>query len=75
MLGKAFDVEWDVSWPDLQVTVVDPSSLPIARRIRRDAMVQAQLAQSAPQAYVAQNLGIERSRFDGVVFDYSVLTP
>ena len=24
---------------------------------------------------MAQNLGIERSRFDGVVFDYSLLTP
>jgi len=74
-IGKAFDIAWDVSWPDLQVTVVDPSLLPIARRIRRDAMVEAQLAASSPQAYVAQNLGIERSRFDGVVFDYSLLTP
>jgi hypothetical protein len=74
-LGKAFDLEWEVSWPDLQVTAVDPSSLPLARRIRRDALVQAQLASSAPNAYVGQNLGLQRTRFDGVVFDYSLVTP
>ena len=75
ILGKAFDIAWDISWPDLQVVVVDPSLLPVARRIRRDAMVQAQLAASSSQAYVGQSLGIERTRFDGVVFDYSLLTP
>jgi hypothetical protein len=75
IIGKAFSLEWDVSWPDLQVTVVDPSSLPVALRIRRDAMVQAQLASSAPPLYVGQNLGLQRSRFDGVVFDYSLVTP
>ena len=75
MLGKAFDVEWDVSWPDLQVTVIDPSDLPVARRIQRDAMVQAQLASTAPPAYAAQQLALQRGRFDGVVFDYSLLTP
>lgn len=75
VIGKAFDLEWDVSWPDLQMTVVDPGSLPVARRIRRDALVQAQLASSAPNAYVGQNLGLQRSRFDGVVFDYSLVTP
>lgn len=75
VIGTAFDIAWDVSWPDLQVTVVDPSLLPVARRIRRDAMVQAQLAASSSQAYVAQNLGMQRSRFNGVVFDYSLLTP
>ena len=75
VIGKAFDLEWDVSWPDLQMTVVDPGSLPVARRIRRDALVQAQLASSSPAAYVGQNLGLQRSRFDGVVFDYSLLTP
>lgn len=75
MLGTAFDVEWEVSWPDLQVTVIDPSGLPVARRIRRDAMVQAQLASTAPPAYASQELALQRRRFDGVVFDYSLLTP
>jgi hypothetical protein len=75
ILGKAFEVDWDVSWPDLQVTVVDPSLLPVARRIRRDALAEAQLAASAPQAFVAQNLSVQRSQLNGVVFDYSLLTP
>ncbi len=74
-IGKAFDIQWDISWPDLQVTVVDPSLLPVARRIRRDALAQAQLAATNPQLLVGQNLGMERSRLNGVVFDYSLLTP
>ena len=32
------DVEFQVSWPDLTVTVLNPDSLPVARRIRRDQM-------------------------------------
>ncbi len=74
VLGPAFDIEWEVSWPDLQVVVVDPSTLPIARRVRRDALARAQLAAAETPQYLGTAVPLPRSRFDGVVFDYSLLT-
>lgn len=74
VLGPVFEVEWEVSWPDLQVVVVDPSNLPIARRVRRDALARAQLASAETPQYLGAAVPLPRSRFDGVVFDYSLLT-
>lgn len=74
-LGRAFNVEWDVSWADLQVTVVEPGALPVAWRIRRETMLRAELAASAPPEYAGLQLGLERGRIDGLVLDYSLLAP
>jgi hypothetical protein len=74
-LGRALNVEWDVSWADLQVTVVEPGTLPVARRIRREAMLRAELAASSAPEFAGLQLGLERGRIDGLVFDYSVLAP
>jgi hypothetical protein len=75
VLARAFNLEWDVSWPDLQVAVIEPGALPIARRIRRESLLRAQRTGSATNQYAGLELGLERSRLNGLVLDYSVLTP
>lgn len=75
ILGHTLGLEWDVSWSDLQVAVIDPRELPVARRLRRESMVRARLSRSSETEYAGLRLGLERPRVDGVVFDYSVLTP
>lgn len=74
VLAKAFELEWAVSWPDLQVVVVDPSNLPIARRIRRDELNRARLASAETPQYLGTAVPLQRSHFGGLVFDYSLLT-
>lgn len=75
VLARAFGLDWDVSWPDLQVTVLEPGSLPVARRIRRESLLRAQLQRSTSAEYTGLRLGVDRSRLNGLVVDYSVLTP
>lgn len=74
-LATALGIEWDVSWPDLQVAVIEPGSLPIARRLRREAMLKAQLDHASETQYTGLELGLERPRVDGLTVDYSVLAP
>ena len=74
-LAQAFGLEWAVSWEDLQVTALDPAPLPLARRVRREAYLSARLDRGAAQAAPGLRLGLERPRMDGLVFDYSVITP
>lgn len=75
VLARAFNLEWDVSWPDLQVAVLEPGTLPVARRIRRESLLRAQLLSSSTPEYSGLRMGLERSRLKGLVLDYSVLTP
>jgi hypothetical protein len=76
VLGELLGLEWAVSWADLQVVVLEPGSLPIARRLRREATLRSRLAASAvPDAPTGLRLGLERPRVDGVVFDYTLLSP
>jgi hypothetical protein len=75
VLGRAFRLDWDVSWQDLQVTVLEPGSLPVARRLQRESMMRARLASSSTPEYTGLRLGLERPRVNGMVFDYSLLTP
>ncbi|PYO92729.1 MAG: hypothetical protein DMD58_01385 [Gemmatimonadetes bacterium] len=42
-LGDLLGVMFAVDWSDLTATVIDPSSLPIARRLRREAAREAYL--------------------------------
>ena len=72
-LGEMLDVQFQVSWPDLTVTVVNPDSLPVARRLWRDQM-RALLA-SRYGARPDTTLGPTRTKWDGLVLDYSVLFP
>lgn len=75
ILGRVLGIEWEVSWPDLQVAVLEPGNLPVARRLRRESMVRARLLSSSETEYTGVRLGLERPHVDGLVFDYSVLTP
>ena len=75
ILGRALSLEWEISWPDLQVAVLDPGTLPVARRLRRESMVRAQLSRASETEYTGLRLGLERPHVDGLIFDYSVLTP
>ncbi|HEY3280122.1 MAG TPA: hypothetical protein VGJ83_06380, partial [Gemmatimonadales bacterium] len=73
-LGDLFGLRFGVDWAELAVTVVDPTDLPIARRLRREAAREAYLRRAErPRADVT--FGLERPRWDGVVVDYSLFSP
>jgi hypothetical protein len=73
-LGDLFGLRFGVDWAELSVTVVDPTDLPIARRLRREAAREAYLRRAdGPRADVT--FGLERPPWDGVVVDYSVFSP
>jgi hypothetical protein len=57
------------------VSVLEPGSLPVARRIRRESLLRAQMMSSSSPEYAGLRMGLERSRLKGLVLDYSVLTP
>ncbi len=75
VLARVFALEWDISWPDLQVVVLEPGTLPVARRIRRESMLRAQLMNSTPADQAGLRLGLQRSALKGLILDYSFLTP
>src|SRR5467141_1474366 len=73
-LGDLFGVMFAVDWSELTATVIDPSSLPIARRLRREAAREAYLRR--PDGMRADvTLGLQRPSWDGVVVDYSLFSP
>ena len=73
-LGDLLGVMFAVDWSDLTATVIDPSSLPIARRLRREAAREAYLRR--PDGMRADlTLGLQRPSWDGVVVDYSLFSP
>ena len=73
-LGDLFGVTFAVDWSDLTATIIDPSSLPIARRLRREAAREAYLRR--PDGMRADvTLGLQRPSWDGVVVDYSLFSP
>lgn len=73
-LGDLLGVMFAVDWSDLTATVIDPSTLPIARRLRREAAREAYLRH--PNGMPADvTLGLQRPPWDGVVVDYSLFAP
>ena len=73
-LGELLDVRFSVSWSELSVTLLDADSLPVARRIARErahALFRGEGREAAPDLA----LGTDRTRWDGVVLDYSILAP
>jgi hypothetical protein len=73
-LGDLLGIMFAVDWADLTATVVDPSSLPIARRLRREAARDAYLRR--PDGMRADmTLGLQHPPADGVVIDYSLFAP
>ncbi|MCA9738792.1 MAG: hypothetical protein KC645_14275, partial [Gemmatimonadetes bacterium] len=74
-LGRLLDVEWLVSWRDLAVTVVDPSDLPIGRRVAREWQRRVRLVQGLEIDPSVPLLPLERQALDGLVVDYGVFAP
>src|SRR5258706_4571974 len=73
-LGDLLGVMLAVDWSDLTARVIDPSSLPIGRRLRREAAREAYLRR--PDGLRADvTLGLQRPSWDGVVVDYSLFSP
>jgi hypothetical protein len=70
LLGSPFVVDFS----ELTVTLADPSGLPVARRLRREA---ARTALLWPRETVRPDLllAADHPHWDGLVFDYSLLAP
>jgi hypothetical protein len=73
-LGDLLGLQLHVDWVELTVSVMDPVTLPIARRARRDA-ARAAFQRRGEGLPADVRLGLERPGWDGLVFDYSVLAP
>lgn len=63
-----------VDWSELVVTVVDASLLPIGRRLQREAAREAFLRRRGGRP-VDRVLELQRSRWGGLVLDYSLFLP
>jgi LysM domain-containing protein len=64
-----------VDWPDLTVTIVDPGSLPVGRRVAREAARNALLWRDEAAAGPVVSHALERPRWDGLVVDYAISAP
>jgi hypothetical protein len=70
LLGLRITVDWN----ELVVAVVDASALPVGRRLQREAVREAFLRRRAAGP-VDRVLGLQRSRWGGLVLDYSLFLP
>src|SRR4051812_12413942 len=73
-LGDLLGVTFAVDWSDLTATVIDPATLPISRRLRREAAREAYLRRP-DGVRPDMTFGLERPTWDGVVVDYSLFAP
>ena len=74
VLADLLRIRFAVSWSDLTVAVLDPDSLPVGRRLARErarAAYRAGVDARTPDLA----LGTDRTRWDGMVLDYSLLAP
>ncbi len=74
-IEQLLDLHFIIDWPDLDVVVPDPSSLPVAQQRRRVAAREALLRASGA---VGTDRALPASRqraWNGFVLDYSLLTP
>lgn len=74
VLGALLHAEFNVDWSDLSVALVNADSLPVGRRIAREKSYAAYRAAIEAQTPDLA-LGTDRTRWDGVVLDYSLLAP
>jgi hypothetical protein len=71
-LGDLLGIRFAVSWPDLEVVVFDPSSLPVALQHRRQA-ARAALTRPSDERQPWRTIAPGRRVWDGFVLDYSWL--
>ncbi len=74
VLSELLDVGFAVNWSELTVTLLDADSLPVGRRIARER-AHALFRGGGQSAGPDLALGMERTRWDGMVLDYSILAP
>ncbi len=74
IMGALLGVRFAVDWNELSVAIVDAESLPIARRMARER-ARSEFVASTDQQHSELTIPMERSRWDGVVLDYSILAP
>jgi hypothetical protein len=74
LLGSLLDIRFVIDWSDLNVAVADPEHLPLGRRVAREA---ARSALGAAENGVRPELALtlNRRHWNGVVLDYSLLSP
>lgn len=74
VLSRLLHVTFAVNWSELSVGVLDADSLPVGRRIARErahALFRRAGLEGGPDLALER----ERTRWDGMVLDYSVLAP
>jgi hypothetical protein len=74
ILSQLLNVNFAVNWNELAVTLLDADSLPIGRRLARErahALFHGSQREGGPDLA----LGMDRTRWDGMVLDYSILAP
>jgi hypothetical protein len=73
-LGELLGIRFAVSWPDLEVVVFDPSSLPVSLQHRRVA-ARAALTRPSDERQPWRTIAPGHRVWDGFVLDYSWLMP
>jgi hypothetical protein len=73
-LGSLLNVRFVLDWSDLNVAVADPERLPIGRRVAREA-ARSSLAAMDGSVRPELALTLDRRHWNGLVFDYSLLSP
>ena len=73
VLGEAFGIRFQVDWSELLVVVSDPSSLPVAQRVRRQAARLALEGGGTPPEYT--ELADEDWSVAGLLADWSMFLP
>jgi hypothetical protein len=74
VLSRLLHVTFAVNWSELSVGVLDADSLPVGRRLARErahALFRRAGLEGGPDLALER----ERTRWDGMVLDYSVLAP
>jgi hypothetical protein len=74
VLGRLLGVSFAVNWGELSVALLDADSLPVGRRIARER-AHARFERSSGEGNADLALGVDRTRWDGMVLDYSILAP
>lgn len=74
LLARALDVEIQVDWSELTISVTNPDRLPLIRRLHRAALRRALARRMAPPP-PDLIVGPDRSHMQGVVLDYNLLVP
>ena len=74
VLSQLLNVTFAIDWDELSVTLLDADSLPIGRRVSRER-AHALFHGSEREGGADLALGVDRTRWDGMVLDYSILAP